>query len=251
MFQYWNIIRAVLAENGLTRPQLVDIGANIGDSIAHFRRFSDGPVLGIEANAMFFEYMQRNTAAMHDVDLRHALVAPPKLKGRVTLQTDGSTGRSTLDGGDAYTGETLSTHALITACKPPFMIKSDTDGFDGTIIGALTTQMAAQDTWAAIVTFEGPRLDQMATGDYKEHMAALRSLQSHGYKVLILNNLGQPLAYVGCNFAATQWHMRSLDKAAKDGRAPCHYFDFICVAPALRCQSFDFTQDTLDRLAVD
>lgn len=250
-FQYWNIIRAVLAENGLTGPQLIDIGANIGDSIAHFRRFSDGPVLGIEADALYFDCMQRNTAAMGDVTLRHALVAPERLKGRVSLHVDNGTGRSTLDDGAAYAGDTLSTRALITACTVPFVIKSDTDGFDGTLIGALTRQMAAQDKWAALVTFEGPRIDQMETGDHKTHVAALRTLQDHGYKVLILTNTGLPLAYVGCNFAATQWHMRSLIRAIQDGRAPCPYFDFICVAPTLGCQSFDFTRDILDRLDID
>lgn len=43
-YLYWNLIRVVLADNGIADGPLIDIGANVGDTICHFRRVSNGLV---------------------------------------------------------------------------------------------------------------------------------------------------------------------------------------------------------------
>lgn len=246
---YWDIIGALLAENALTDTcQLIDIGANIGDSAAHFRRHATGPVWAIEAHPGYFTYLQANTAKMGDVTCTQALVAPPALAAKVSLDIHDGTGATRLDSTGPFQGQTLSPAKLMAGARSPCMIKSDTDGFDGRIISALIPKMQATAIWPAIVTFEGPRLDQVENNEPARHHAALTALMQHGYTVQILTNTGLPVAYLGASTQALDWHMRSHRTSVQAGVPAAHYFDYICIAPGLNTQTLTFAPDGPIRL---
>lgn len=250
-FGYWNLIREILAENDLLGAASVDIGANIGDSIAHFRRFSQGLAWGIEPVSDYFGFLKVNTAGFDNVWLSQALVAPAALSKKVRLSSGGGTGGTSLDAGDPYEGKTISPEEILAGLDDDFIVKSDTDGFDGQIIQGMADAMIATGKTARIVTFEGPTQAQMKSGDFADYSRALTTLQTMGYRIQILTNLGIPVAYVGASVAAMDWQMRALHGSFVAGRPMCHYFDFICVAPGLSLQTFDFTEKTLAALAVD
>lgn len=88
----WNIIAAVTEEVGLRGICLIDVGANVGDSLAHFRRFSNAPVICIEPSPEFFAILEKNSQQFRDVTLINKLLVPDDLRGRVSFQSGSQTG---------------------------------------------------------------------------------------------------------------------------------------------------------------
>ncbi|WP_417209684.1 hypothetical protein [Antarctobacter sp.] len=234
-YLYWNLIRALLADNAITDGPLIDIGANIGDTIGHFRRFSNGPVWGIEPHAGYFDYLERNMAQFSDVRLSHAIVVPDAAQDRVRLSINHGTGGSSLeaDGGEIFDGTRVSPQEIAAALTPETVLKSDTDGFDGRIIGVVAEFMAQHKVRPAIVAFEGPTRRQTEKGETQTHRHALHRLQQLGYRIHMLTNTGYPVGTVGSSASALDLMLDTHRNALISGPMMCPYLDFICVAPGL------------------
>ncbi|SNS34928.1 FkbM family methyltransferase [Antarctobacter heliothermus] len=204
-YLYWNLIRVLLADNAIADGPLIDIGANVGDTIGHFRRFSNGSVWGIEPHAGYFDYLERNMAQFSDVRLSHAIVAPDAARDRVRLSINHGTGGSSLepDAGEVFAGARVSPQQIAEALTSDTVLKSDTDGFDGHIISVVAEYMAQRKVRPAIVAFEGPTRRQTEQGETQRHRHALDlMLDTHRNALL-------------------------------SGPMMCPYLDFICVAPGL------------------
>lgn len=258
----WDLIGALLRENGLAETcQLIDIGANVGDTAAHFRRHASGPVWAIEAHPGYVSYLRANTAGMADIRVSEALVCPPALQGAMHLDVHDGTAASriiTPNGPEEaaadidpdrapspprYDGPVITPDQIIAEAQTPFLIKSDTDGFDGYILDALITHMERQARWPALVTFEGADLDQIRADENTLHHRALTRLAQQGYGIQLLTNVGLPIGFLGSNTQAISWQMNAHARAARAGHAGAHYFDFLCVAPWLEIRSLRFGPD--------
>lgn len=240
-FIYWNIIGEILAENGVSDAQLVDVGANIGDTIAHFRRFSAGRAIGVEAQEHFHALMQKNLGHDPKVEAICALVCPDEKKGDVSLVGGSATGGTVLTpGAGNYQGRTISCGTLMDMTDGTVVFKTDTDGFDDSILADLMNAVAEGHRKPAIISFEGPTNQQMHDQNYDGYIAVIRDMCDRGYRILMLSNIGQPLAYVGTDADQAAWHMRSLTDAMRFGMQYSYYFDFIAVAPELTCETFKF-----------
>lgn len=232
---YWQLIGNILASNDIRDGKLVDIGANVGDTICYFRGFSQGPVWGIEPDQRFFTYLRRNTNQFADVKLTRALLAPHSDAGKVRLATAHGTGSSTPTAeNDAYSGRYLSGAQVMNWVDDSTVLKSDTDGFDGRIVSELAAIMGNRGVVPAIVAFEGPTLAQTKAGQNAEHIEALRRLQHLGYRVHVLTNIGESLATLGDNHESARLLMEMHRLQIDSDDRVCPYFDFICVAPTLR-----------------
>src|SRR5690349_14806837 len=106
-FLPWKIIRAVLGSNGLTDSTLVDIGANIGDTAAHFRNFSGGKIICVEPEPKFFYVLTRNSVNFGNVELINKLVCPSDLVGKVAFSSGPQTGGTAVadNSTDVWAGE--------------------------------------------------------------------------------------------------------------------------------------------------
>lgn len=121
-------------------PFIVDIGANIGDTVALCRlEGCVSPIIAVEPSAEFYWYLAQNSAAQpqlfKNTHLVNAFVGRPG--SRLTLcEHDGTASSSISD--LAVPGEGLpqvQTLALHQICLGPVsLIKTDTDGFDAEII---------------------------------------------------------------------------------------------------------------------
>lgn len=241
---YWNIIRAVLAENDIKDASLIDVGANIGDTIAHFRRFSNGPAIGVEPHDEYFELFKKNMAPVANVSAIKALVCPPDRIRDVSLTVGGGTGGTTLaPGAGTYKDATISTGQLLDMTVGHVLFKTDTDGFDQVILEDLITQMKQRNRKPAIISFEGPTEAQMRDNDYETFLAMTKKFCALGYRILMLNNIGAPIANVGDDYDRLEWHMSNLTRCLVAGIGSFPYFDFIAVAPSLTCETFTFNAD--------
>lgn len=237
---YWDILGGLLTENGLAKTcQLIDIGANIGDSAAHFRRHSEGPIWAIEPHPHYFRYLEVNTAKMENIRLSQALFTPPGMVDTISFEAGDGTGMTRLGEDMKFDGAHLHPVQVLAELRTPCMIKSDTDGFDGYIIRALIAQMDAT-VRPAIITFEGPTPQQVARHEATYHHAALTKLMKQGYRVQVLNNVGTPVSFLGANTQALNWHTRGHRNCTDAGIPQSHYFDYICVAPGLSIDTLHF-----------
>jgi FkbM family methyltransferase len=109
---------------------IIDIGANIGDTATRMRLVCANHLVLVEASDTFFEYLKNNSQQLGNSTLLKAFVA------------DGSMQRGTLRhwGGTAHFVEDDTSNQLQTCelkeltDKPVCFIKSDTDGFDHSIL---------------------------------------------------------------------------------------------------------------------
>lgn len=116
---------------------IVDIGANVGDTVAILRSQCNSPILCIDGNARFYSLLELNTAKLKDIYLEKAFVgfATGTVKGHV------STGKGTAHVVfDDTSNESVYMKALpdILEGHPIFLetklVKIDTDGFDVSIV---------------------------------------------------------------------------------------------------------------------
>lgn len=224
----WNLIGAIMDEGGLEGAELIDIGANVGDSLAHFRRQSSGPVTCIEPAAHFFEILQRNVAQFIDVTLINKLLAPDALLGKVAFASTARTGDShpLREGEQAWDGEYVTFAEVFTGRAGAFIVKTDTDGFDAQILKALLPHLEHGGVDVPIIFFEGPGKLQIPVRDFRDYEEAAHALQDLGYEILALTNIGMPYAYVGTSNQAFSALLEVLATGYERGTALCHYYDF-------------------------
>ena len=135
----WDIIGVTLKESTLSNLTLIDIGANVGDSVAHFRRHSDADVICIEPSELFYSFLKENIKNNFiNVKAIQALFSPDDLIGKIALLSGSQTGTTNLaDTGNAWTGEYITFRDLIFDDQKNYIVKTDTDGFDKEILQSL------------------------------------------------------------------------------------------------------------------
>lgn len=126
--------------------QMIDIGANVGDTVAVVREQSECPILCIEGDPFFFGVLQENLrrGRYTDVTAVQALVATNtgEIKGRI-VSSSGSA-YFIEDGSDSKEATKLSD---LLNTLPQFsnvkLLKIDTDGFDCSILRSELEWLAA------------------------------------------------------------------------------------------------------------
>lgn len=246
----WNIIRNIMLRASLQNSILVDIGANVGDSLAHFRRFSDAPAICVEPSQYFFSILQRNAEILGNAILCNKLLVPPNLKGRVFFESGGQTGASRLvEMGAVWTGDTTSFDELLTEKHANYIIKSDTDGFDDEIISSLLAFTAYSAHSVPIIFFEGPQSSAVKDHKLASWLELFSKLQAGGYNLLFLTNIGLPYVYAGRDFAVARSTLNALATGYVYNHALAHYFDIIAftndVANDICTLEYPWSQDLI------
>ncbi|MET3781263.1 FkbM family methyltransferase [Brevundimonas sp. 1080] len=225
----WNVVNHVIKSAQLSSPTLIDVGANVGDSLAHYRRFSEGPAICIEPADNFFAVLKRNALKFANVELVKSLLVPDDMVGKVAFSGNEQTGatRISSEGDDIWSGPYITFSDLLSNRSGPVIIKTDTDGFDADIIKSALPHISSGRE-IPILYFEGPSEAQMRSGDYLEYVAVCDQLVLQGYGLLFLTNVGMPYTYsqeVGGAAAA----LSALETGYRRGMALCHYYDVIAV----------------------
>lgn len=230
-FLPWNVIGRVLDEADLADYCLIDIGANVGDSLAHFRCFSSAPAICIEPSDNFFAILERNAAQFDAVTLHKALVAPDGLVGNVTYSENDQTGSSRpgAAGTAVYGGDYVTLGTLLAHGHGKTFLKTDTDGFDADILNALLGTANFVPAEVPLIFFEGPDKKQMQGQPLEDWIALLGRLQDLGYGLLLLTNRGYPVGYADTSPVVIRSIMNALATGMANGFAFCHYLDVIAV----------------------
>lgn len=126
--------------------KFIDVGSNIGDTVALLRKESEFPILCIDGNSAYYELLQQNILSFREVYAVQTYLG----------ETNESIPASSVDkGGTAYLKKSNSLKSTIhirtlpeILKEYPFfslakMIKIDTDGYDGKILRGATKFLAA------------------------------------------------------------------------------------------------------------
>jgi FkbM family methyltransferase len=112
--------------------QVIDVGANVGDSAAIIKNKVDVPILCIEGNPRFLGLLEKNTASMRDIQIEKCFVGEEELN----VTPINSLGTSYLE--KSENGIPVKTISSIIEKNERFsnvkLLKIDTDGFDNKII---------------------------------------------------------------------------------------------------------------------
>jgi len=115
---------------------MIDIGANIGDSVAFVRAETDIPMLCIEGDERFYRLLRENVQQVEAVETEEALVGEHSGEFRGALQSREGTG--SLIEAQSAPARRLRRLAEILDAHPKFrtpkLLKTDTDGFDNRIL---------------------------------------------------------------------------------------------------------------------
>jgi FkbM family methyltransferase len=169
--------------------KFIDIGANIGDSIALLRKEAEFPILCIEGDEQFLSVLEKNATLFSEVYIIKAYL------GECSNSIRGTTIKQ---GGTAHLSDNKVGNNIIEVKKlsdvlkdyPSFwqskMIKVDTDGFDCKILrGAADFLKSAK----PIIFFEYDPFFLSQQGD--DGTSIFNDLSSYGYKnLLIYDNFG-------------------------------------------------------------
>ena len=116
---------------------MIDVGANVGDSVAVVRMFSEHPLLCIEGEPRFFELLAENTRNLRDIELEQTFIGAA---GDHVTGIDRERGNAQVRLGPGPTqasictlSEALARHARFAAAK---LLKLDAEGFDCKIIAS-------------------------------------------------------------------------------------------------------------------
>jgi FkbM family methyltransferase len=188
-----NLVRLVAHLDAHTGGlRIVDVGANVGDTVALFRSASDAPVLCIEGDDVFFPILERNATALQPVELERAYVAGDTT-GAGRVERAGGTA-SLVPGERAGAEATFRSLREILDDHPAFrwakLLKIDTDGHDAAIIRGAADHLRET---RPVVFFEFDPYFMARTGD-AEGPNVLAFLVRLGYQhALVYENTGDLL----------------------------------------------------------
>ena len=175
------------------RFQILDVGANIGDSALQVLMRARVDVTCLEGDPFWQRYLRRNVGDRPDVQVIDAILSASPLDRALALRrADGTT--QMLPGSRAMTRRhdllmvaDLADH--LTLQSPVRLLKSDTDGWDTSLIPALAEAFAAT---TPVLFFEfDPRLAEMTGSPTRSFWA---ELESRGYDLCVVwDNFGRLL----------------------------------------------------------
>jgi FkbM family methyltransferase len=167
---------------------IIDVGANIGDSVAIVHSYGDHPVLCLEGELRFFQLLKQNTCNLPAVEIEQTFIGAPgdqvasidSRDGNAQVLLGQTPGRASI----CTLSEALSRHPRFATAK---LLKIDAEGFDCRIINAETKLLKRN---KPILFFEYyPKCSELVG---QKAFPVFTTLSSLDYSmILIYQNLGR------------------------------------------------------------
>jgi FkbM family methyltransferase len=114
--------------------KVIDIGANVGDTVAFIKNYTDPPILCIDGEEQYLKLLRSNVAQYNNITVCHALVGEENAELNVSMKVE--RGTAFVEKGDQKTK--VRTLENIVEQYPDFkdskVLKVDTDGYDTLIL---------------------------------------------------------------------------------------------------------------------
>jgi FkbM family methyltransferase len=194
---------------------MIDVGANVGDSVAIVRMFTEIPILCVEGEPRFFQLLAENTKGLRDIELEHTFVGAEgdhvsaiRLEGgNAQVLLGPPPGRARI----CTLSQSLAHHSRFATAK---LLKLDAEGFDCKI---LATEGALLRSNKPVLFFEYYPLQCHLAG--QEPLLLLSVLYEIGYSTLLIyQNIGRYLMTLNLNQISS---LEDLHYSLVDSRGFC------------------------------
>jgi FkbM family methyltransferase len=203
---------------------IIDIGANIGDSVAIMRSLCQSPILCIEGCNEYIPFLKRNTSQFTNIEIDENYIGEPDLSSSYNVIAEKGTAHIIYNSDNALTN--ICSFNQILQRHPDFQNakfwKIDTDGYDTSIIKQGLAEIKGS---YPIIHFEYDPYFLDLSGNM--NLDIFHVLRSYGYHyALFYENTGDFFAMIDiCN----ETLLEDLHQA-QCGRKSERYWD-ICVFP--------------------
>lgn len=170
---------------------VLDVGANVGDTIAIIKSAIELPVIGIEGDDFAFEFLKRNTMSLKNVTLIKTFLGEKIESKKVSMEKSGwnTTLIPNEDNGETIHLKTLDEvlaeeHLQNKTLK---LLKIDCEGFDTIILRGSAKLIREK---RPVIYFEYNRTNMDAIGE--DGLSTLLTLSAVGYRnVIFFDNKGR------------------------------------------------------------
>lgn len=178
------------------KPLILDIGANVGDTVLFLCSHSNCKIFAIEPEKEFFEYLELNVKKNrldHRVTLERLALLPGKDERTVSLKTGRGTASTKIHDTRKKSNQefkVITVNDYLENAEESFdLIKMDTDGLDLYLVRDVIENEKAN---RSILLFE---LDHSFYGKtWKAKFSELfKRLESLKYSLIAVDNLGRPM----------------------------------------------------------
>ena len=137
----------VAIQNKYPDMSLVDIGANVGDTVAIVRQYAHFPILCVEGSSAYLPLLRHNVDLLTDVEIEAAFVGRASGPVPAGVRMEGGTAHLVM-GSPGQGNIALSSFDEIILRHPRFasakLVKSDTDGMDCQILAGAAEFLARE-----------------------------------------------------------------------------------------------------------
>lgn len=189
-----NLVDLAVALGEIDKPLgVIDVGANIGDSAAQILAKVDARVLCVEADPEYIPYLERNVGSDNRCVIEFGLLIADiaEASGLGAVRKGGTTRFARYGAGGAAAAMAVAELPARHPELPPIrLVKSDTDGYDTTLIPPLARAYARS---RPVLFFEYDHALTRKAGK-PDPAAVWTELQDGGYSYVgIWDNFGKPI----------------------------------------------------------
>jgi len=181
-------------ENFIGGGAIIDVGANVGDTAAYLRSFTESIIYCVEGDSYFLEYLKRNVKIIPNVKIIDSFVSGNSSDLKYRIQRTGGTTSLVESSEPMKALKMLSLSEIITEVMMENdklnLVKIDTDGFDFEI---LLSNKEAVNTYKPSIYFEYD-IGFRETG-FSDSLELINYLEELDYKFVIYDNYGNLLDY--------------------------------------------------------
>ena len=171
---------------------MIDVGANVGDTIAVVRSQINIPIIAIEGDRFSFSFLLKNTRQLNDVFILNQFLGEEKKEMYVSMEKEGWNNTIIPDEKGTTKLDLKTLDEVIEENKLEGrnikLLKIDTEGFD-TIILRGCRKTIAKDKPVIYLEYNGESMNKIG----EDGLSTLLSLQEYGYKTIhiydCINNL--------------------------------------------------------------
>jgi FkbM family methyltransferase len=180
-------------EHSISGLTVIDIGANVGDTVAFIRNYSNAPILCIDGDEHFITILKQNTLKDNNVSICKAIVGKEDKTEKIKIKTEKGTGHIEASSTPIEIRTLDSILNQFPSFKSSKLLKTDTDGFDTWILRSCENYLR---TIKPILFFEFD--PHFIRSNHDDPFSFIDYLKGTGYKFLIFyTNIGDYL--FGCS----------------------------------------------------
>ncbi|HMP31286.1 MAG TPA: FkbM family methyltransferase [Saprospiraceae bacterium] len=224
-FRLYDRFLPVLAKCLPNDKIIIDVGANIGDTVISLLSQCKNQIYCFEPSSFFYPYLEKNINILDSYDINRVkifkkLIGTGKLNGDLKHTIGGTANLKLIDNSNFITHSTLD--SIIEDCSNVVLLKVDIDGFDFDVIQSADKICKESEP---ILFWENEISEEFQYQGFNELYAWL---ENRDYKyIYIFDNFGN-LILSDCDFKQLRSLNYYLYSMKKNGNTrTIHYFDIL------------------------